>query len=485
MVSAAGAFQKRPNRPPGLMAPAFAAGASLLGQMKGHPIGQRPPPWRGQTEPLGRAGLRIWVRIEEPSGPGLDVALNPRLRGPVITGARRDGAWLGADRGVIAETDIGDGTPLPTVIALPSSGSRQAWLEAEVRGAFIEDERIVVVTTLPGHAPPIEALLRVIGRIAPDARSIATDDTEQHIRAARERYRRRRAEGRRTDRPAWLPADQLVSGSALHSSAEQRLGQLPPRFVRGLHGLLDDDERILASVERPPDASHGLFDRRHSRDRRAGLLVLTDRQLLWMVDHLPPDRYLFDWGVDAQLLPLEVLSGARLEIDRTARLAVATAGGEVAFPMPPDSAPELRAMLEHIERFLPSPALRRRYEIDATEHDWTPWAPFGQTDEARDRIAALRASRPDASVAFFAPRRPGVKQSVAMLLAPGEVAIETDGKSRRLSLRGLRAISLTLSPLIGRVELSADAAERFSYPASLSTPATAFIRQLRRAWANA
>ena len=36
-----------------------------------------------------------------------------------------------------------------------------------------------------------------------------------------------------------------------HSLAEYSLGRLPLRFVRGLRDLLDPDERILYSVERP------------------------------------------------------------------------------------------------------------------------------------------------------------------------------------------------------------------------------------------
>lgn len=430
--------------------------------------------------------MKVWVCIEEPGGPGLELAVHRDRAGPVVTGARRAGSWLGADRGVLAKTDVGDGTPLAAIVALPWSASRDAWLEAEVCGAFIDRERIVVVTTLPGHRPPIEALLRVAGRIAPEARSVAIAAAEQQIREARERYRRRRAEGRRTDRPTWLPAEQRITGTALHSTAERRLSHLPLRFVRGLRGLLDDDERILASVERPPDARRGLFDWRRGKDRRAGLLVLTDRQLLWMVDHLPPDRYLFDWGVDAQLLPLEALSGARLEIDHAARLTVTTAGGGVAFPMPVEQEAELRAMLAHIELFLPTPALRRQYAIEVAELDYTRWAPFGQADEARDRLDALRTSTPGGSAAFFAPRREGVKHSVAMLLAPGEITLEVDGAQRRLALRCLRSISLTLSPLVGRVELAAsERTERFSYPAPLSAQATGFIRQLRRTWANA
>lgn len=429
--------------------------------------------------------MRIWVRIESAAGPGLDWAIQRGRAGPVVTGARVAGSWLGADRAAVVETDGDNGTPLRAVVSLPSSASSGAWLEAELRGAFVEGERTVVIATLPGHGPPIEALLRVAARVSPDAKYLSADAAQRLVRRARERYRRRRSEARRIERPAWLPPDDLIAGAG-HSTAEERLRRLPPRFVRGLRGLLDDDERILASIEREPDRSGGLFEWRRGRDRRAGLLILTDRQLLSMVDHLPPDRYLSDWGVDVDLLPLEALSAIRLEIGRSARLAVMTRGGEVQFPMPADSEPELRALAARIETFLPTDALRRRYPIDELDLDTATLAPFRQNEEARERIDALRSSvAGGVAAAFYAPRRQGVKESVALLLSGDEVVLDVDGSLRRVALRCLRSISMALSPLIGKIELrSTDTSERFSYPAPLAAQATAFIRQLRRAWAN-
>lgn len=429
----------------------------------------------------------IWVQIDEPAGPGLDLRLDRGQPGPVIVGARRSGTWNGADRGSVADTDGGDGSPLRALVALPSSSSAGVRLEAVLVGAFIfEGAAPIIVAALPGQPVPSDLSLRATGRLPIRARYVDAAAAARLVRQARAMYRRRRAAGRRTARPVWLPPDELVADIARYSTAEERLRRLPPRFVRGLRDLLDVDERLLASVERRPEEAVGLLDWRPGRERRSALLVLTDRQLLWLVDHLPPDRYLFDWGVDAELLPLESLLTATISGERTPALVLGTAGGQTELPMAEDLAPELDGVLAHLARFLPGPALRRRYLLESLELDTGRLEPFKQADEAEQRIAALCRAVPDAVATFFAPRRAHEKQSVAVVLTPDELALEADGRIRRLRLRCMRSVALALSPLVGRVELrGADGDAKFSYPAPLATSATAFIRQLRRAWANA
>lgn len=431
--------------------------------------------------------LMVWVQIDEPGGPGLDLVLARGQPGPVIFGARRSGAWNGADRGSVVETDTGDGSPLRALVALPSSSSAGVRLEAELSGAFdVDGATPLIVAALPGHALPSEPSLRAAARLPIEARYVDAAAAARLVRQARAMYRRRRAAGRRTGRPAWLPPDELVAGIARYSTAEEQLRRLPPRFVRGLRDLLDPDERLLASVERRPEEAAGVLDWRPGRERRSALLVLTDRQLIWLVDHLPPDRYLFDWGVDAELLPLESLLTATLARERTPALVLGTAGGQMELPMSADLAPELDGILTHLARFLPGPALRRHYLLESLDVNAEALEPFKQADEAAQRIAALGQTVPDGVATFFAPRREHVKQSVVVVLTPAEIALEADGRVRRLRLRCLRSVALALSPLIGRVELrGADGDAQFSYPASLATSATAFTRQLRRAWANA
>jgi hypothetical protein len=449
---------------------------------------------------------RVWVLIEEAGGAGLELGLDRARPGPVITGARSGGTFLGFDRGAVFEADTGDGSPLPAVVALPASAAAGCWVEAEVCNLLVDGSgRAVLVTALPGQALPVEPLIRVAARM-PDGTLRGPQEARAEVRRANERFRRRRARGRSPMRPAWLPLDldtRQVTGADIASAAERDLARLPPRFVRGLAGLLDPDERILASVERPPESGGGLLGWRRQRDRRAALLLLTDRQVLWLVDHVPPSRYLLDWGVDAELLPIERLHDLRLEFGPEARrersgLLVRTDAGETAFPLPADVEPEARALGQVLERFLPregAGAVRRRYAVEPVPFDPEPAQRFGQGDEAVGRVAALAATAASAPIAaFYAPRRERVRQSVAVLVTAREVLADVAAAGRggreaavvRIPLERLRLMSLALSPLVGRVELHAGGAPlRFTYPSPISESAMRFVRMLRRTWANA
>lgn len=430
--------------------------------------------------------MELWLRIEEPGGPGLDLQWEP-ARGLVVTGVR-GGAWLGFDRGVVADTDTGDGRALPAVVALPHSAPPGAMLHAELAGGYVEDDRAVVVATLPGHPLPVQALVRVAARVGPDARPLDTAAAERVVTRARHRYRRRRAEGRRTGQPAWLPLG-IGTGSlvgAAHSGAELTLAKLPPRFVRGLRDLLDADERILAAVERPPEPDAGLAIWRR-RERRAGLLVLTDRQLAWLVDHLPPDRYLMDWGVDARLVPLEALTSASAT---ASGLELRVRSTDVHIGLPPETWRELAALVTRLDAFVPSAAgtaLRRHYPLEPVAFPVEDLQPYHQVDEATARLARLTAAagRP-VLASFYAPRRERVRRAVAVALTEEVLLVDDERGCRRQAVGALRSIELALSPLVGRLEIDAGAQRAvLSYPAPLSAPATAFVRQLRRAWANA
>ncbi len=447
--------------------------------------------------------MRVWITIEEAGGPGLELANDRSRPGPVITGGRSGGTFLGLDRGAVFETDTGDGTPLAAVVALPASSAPGCWVEAEVAGVLTDGDgagrRSVLVTVLPGQELPIAPLVRVAARM-PHGELRDAAYAADLVRHANERFRRRRAAGRRPLRPAWLPMDvetREVTGASIASAAERDLTRLPPRFVRGLTGLLDPDERILAIIERPPEPAGGLLAWRRQRDRRAALLLLTDRQVLWLVDHVPPSRYLLDWGVDAELIPLERLHSVRHRFGTATRstpggLLVQTDAGETAFPLPDDLEPEARAFAQVLARFLPEPgvdatAILRRYPIEPAAFDPEPAGRFRQGDEAMARINALGdlAGQP-VLAAFYAPRRERVKRSVAVAVTAHEVLVDAAGPPIRIPLPALRVITLALSPLVGRVELHAGRQPvTFTYPAPIAEHATAFIRICRRAWANA
>ena len=440
---------------------------------------------------------RVWVTVEEPAGAGLDLALVRGRPGPVVTAARTGGTFLGLDRGAVFETDTGKGSPLPAVVALPTSAAAGCWIEAEICDLLTDEAgRAVLVTSLPGHPLPVAPLVRVAARM-PDGRFAGAELAAATVRRANEQFRRNRAAGRHPKQPAWLPLDpgtrQMV-GASIASSAERGLSRLPPRFLRGLRGLLDDDERILASIERPPVTNGGLFGWRHARDRRAALLILTDRQVLWLVDHVPPSRYLLDWGVDAELVPVERLRDLRMrfgaDVPRTG-LDLATDAGEVHLALPADLEPQATDFATLLARFIPSDSdgtVLRRYPVRETAFDLEAVQRFGQADEAMLRVAALaQLAGADALATFYSPRRERVRRSVAVIVTVSEILVDTSGAPTvRIPLHSLRLMALAMSPLVGRLELLfARGREAFTYPAPMATSTTAFVRTLRRAWANA
>jgi len=171
-------------------------------------------------------------------------------------------------------------------------------------------------------------------------------------------------------------------------------------------------------------------------------------------------------------------------------LEVQTDAGEIAFALPADLQREVAALGEVLKPFLPqasSGAVRRRYPIDRIEFDAELAERYGQGTEASERIANLRrlAEPEPVLAAFYAPRRERVKQSVAVAVTANEVLVDAGGAPKRLPLVRVQSISVALSPLLGRIVLrTAGGSARFSYPSPLSEQAAAFVRLLRRGWAN-
>ncbi len=465
------------------------------------------------ARPRGGA-VTVTLEVEEALGPGLDIIVEhgvARARGP-----RRGTLWLGLDRAHVAETDAGDGTHLAAVVALPASSFSGCRIVAELLGALTDGGRRVLVARLRGSPVPPEPLVRTVAQVRQDAGWIDAAGAMRQVREAHARYRARRAESRIVDGRAWQPGEGLDPGTRRfttpHSRAEYRLDRLPPRFLRGLEGLLDDDERILYAIERPP-AEASLLERvRGARDARAALLVLTDRQLLWLVDHMPPNRYLLDWGVDARLVALEALRDVAVAPDarRCVEVRAVTSGGSSHFTLPPELRSEALVMVDLLRRFTGSAGTRlprRRYAVEPLAFDPEGASRFGQAQAACAMVAGLEAElRPEPVLGrFYAPHREHQPEAVAfafsatrLLLsrAPRRTSGPTGGpaetRTAEVALAALRGISLSLSPLVCRIELEAQGARRqpgerlsLSYPSPLAGQATPVLRLLRRTWANA
>jgi len=280
----------------------------------------------------------VLVEVEEALGPGLDYGRDLEHGGIVVRGARGGGLWLGADRG-------SSSTPTTATVARcrswlrcrrPASsgpGSTPS-LSADFRAARASCSwRVCRAPRCPSMPffGPSGVCRRTPRGSTPDAlRSVPLRHGA--------RSGKRRGRGRITGGLAWRPpegmsAEALRSGG-VYSKAERSLDRLPPRFLRGLEGMLDPDERLHYSIERPWRSDAGLLTRvGGGRDHRSGLLLLTDREVLWLVDHTNPDSFLFDWGVDVDMVPIEQLTGVRVEDERDAlRLVLQTQGGRTAWP---------------------------------------------------------------------------------------------------------------------------------------------------------
>lgn len=446
----------------------------------------------GPSQAVGR----VLVEVERTTGPGPVVEFDDRGR-PVVRRFRSEGLWLGFDHGSIPETDDGRGRAVAALVALPASTFPGCRVEVDLTGALVAGERAVLLVVLPGTPLPPISLARAAAAMG-EGTLLDAEAAADLLRRARLRYRERLRVGRPTGGRAWaaigsLPPE-LARFAMPHSPAEYRLAQLPPRIVGSLEGILDDDERILAWVRRPGMPEAGLFEalRRGGRriDRREAVLLLTDRQLVWVVDHAEPGRYLVEWGVDVELVPLERLVGVRAQAVRDAiQLTVETDAGGAArgrsYDLPIEAAAEIEVTVALLERFTPAGAagrLVRRYALEARPPG------LEEADRFRQREVAVafheRARALGEVLGFlFSPRRPGTREPSALAVFEWGVAVLTPDGVVRAPATDVAALTLTLSPLVGRLALVPG--PTVTYPAPFSGTGAAVTRLLRRAVANA
>jgi len=439
------------------------------------------------TSATARASIDL--EVDAALGPGVDVEWIDRR--PVGTRARPGGIWLGMDRAAVVDTDDGSGRLLPAVVAAPTSTFAGCRLRAHVVGAFRDDGRVVVVSLVAGTPKPVQGLARIVADVPESAAWLEPAEAAEEIARGRRRYRERRAHARILGGKAWLGVGLPVEESRFttpHSAAEYRLDRLPARFMRGLEGLLDDDERLLYTIERPEVRDAGVVDRLVRRvDRRAALLALTDRQLLWIVDHADRDRYLSDWGVDVELVPVERVEHVELHPGSPTQLAVATAAGTRTYRLPAELAAEATVMARLLRRFTPGAAgarPRRVYPVPEVVPDGRALGAFGQAADAEAAVDAAREAGP-VTAAFYDPRRPGVRRGRLLTLDPEEITLAPDGGTESIDLVAVASLGITLSTLTGRLTVvgrSSTIDVRFAAP--LAAGATAWLRSARRAVAN-
>ncbi len=160
-------------------------------------------------------------------------------------------------------------------------------------------------------------------------------------------------------------------GLGAYAEAEYLLRFVPQRFQQYLDELLFDDERVLCFLERPRlRKSRGLLGW-GARYLKEGLLLCTDRQVLWLRDVAASDATLVPWGYVARSVPVERLAGVHLVPAGQAHAALglvaspwvrlviqsAAAQGTVSLVIefPESALPALQRAAELLERFLPFP----------------------------------------------------------------------------------------------------------------------------------
>ena len=159
-----------------------------------------------------------------------------------------------------------------------------------------------------------------------------------------------------------------------HSWAERMVSSLPTRFECYVEDELLEEERILFFVERPPfrppGPRWGVLQRRRLRD---GLLIITDRQVLFLVDALPPDQTMVNWGYVARTTAVERVQGAdvKMEPDRAVlhvQVEAQSGSEHLAILFPPECKDPLFEVESLLRRFAsPEGATVRRLYADEEE----------------------------------------------------------------------------------------------------------------------
>jgi len=296
----------------------------------------------------------------------------------------------------------------------------------------------------PTHAAQVEwAEAQEAAALVRQARAAWRQTQRQRVAQARPQGPREHLRlGRRSDEEALRVAWRAIAGVSIQQLREQGLGAyaeaehllrlVPQRFQQYLSELLLDDERVLCFIERPRLRRRRGVLGLGARYLNEGLLLCTDRQVLWMRDVAAPDATLVPWGYVARACPVERLAGAEivpagqastslaLDASPWPRLVVQSAAAQgtarLVLEFPKSALPALQQATTLLERFLPWPGgslqavsdrrVRRLPSVSA----WEPRA------DERDLLLQLGGMTPPEA-------RERLHASLAAALAPGEQAL--------------------------------------------------------------
>lgn len=430
-------------------------------------------------EGIAGLGVRDVVEITDPLGPGLEMGAGAG-GAPIATRARWGGPFPGLDRGELLDSDDGTGRAVRVLVALPTSSWRGCRIAVRWDGAVADERGEVLVGGIEGCPPATpEAVHAAAG--TPTRRQGSALEAARVARDARRRFRERRAARRIVGGRAWgMPATSLEAArfATPHAKSAYSLARLTPRLVRALELLLDPDERVLYAVERPA-GSVASWRRLGRPDRRAAILLLTDREVVWAADRADPDVYLSDPGLDVVCVPSERLLGVTAVPSRAGiGLSVKTAAGRDVHMLPAELEPECTLFARLAARFTADRLLPRRVYAKPTDSvDWGRMDAFGEAEAVR--ALALSVS-PSPLAVVPSPARPGHPRTRALVLDHNGVALADPAGCERAQLTGIHSVGLVISAREGRVEIVGRHPLRLDVPAPYADVAARFARVLRR-----
>jgi inorganic pyrophosphatase len=458
------------------------------------------------------AEITVNVRIEEPGGT-FNMYTYDHQRGALRLAGVHHRPPSGVERGAVLNTLGEEDGPLEALIVLASPTSRGCIVEARVVGGVEastpEGERLYLVGV--PVVDPARAQVRDIGELATAHRQaigeaaatelqggslcwISCAEAEAVAKEATKAYWENKARLSGVRYAAAWKAQPLSGRSASddeaepHTWAEYLVPSLPFRFQKYVEELLLPDERILFFVERPSFVPGGAWGLLRRRKLRQGLLVITDRQVMALLDSLPPDSTMVDWGYIAKASAVERLTAAWLDSrDSTCEIGFAfdSAGGverhTVTFPGEHREAlQEAVNLLEGFARPLAPTAVRRLYDDKPSagppRHDDEETDGEAKYPHLRDLLAHIGNDNVVATAAARAMEGRGLGPAMVLtanklVLFPGGSRKDLQPSCREYPVAGISSVELTQSLVGCRFELFIPAMEevdkvtlRYNYP---------------------
>jgi inorganic pyrophosphatase len=359
------------------------------------------------------------------------------------------------ERGAIVNTLGEDGHPLPVLLPVSVATFPGCLIEARIvaaaeltGGEGLSHVCIGVPTADPrwddvAAVAQLPAAVReaLAGATCRPPRWLAAEKAAPLIRTATKAYweAKARADSVRYGAVWKVTSPPVAAGERAeaepHTWAEYLVPSLPFRFQKYVEEMLLPEERILLFVERPQFAPSGGLRRRKLRH---GLLVITDRQVMTMLDSLPPDATMVAWGYIAKSTAVERLESAWLE--RSGRgaeftITIGSGAGAERYSMlfPPEHEETLQEAVGLLERFLEAGAstVRRVYrEKPAPSRNGA--LSLGDLTAKYGHLAEVIAQAGDAEVlAAAAARGPeGRGRGPALVVTQHEVIVFAGSRAR-------------------------------------------------------